>query len=161
MLLGGLWHGAAWTFVIWGVLNGVYLAIHQWWAAMISSRKSATSGSSKPSVRFIRWLAAVGLTYACVMLAFIVFRANSLDDAIAYVQGMISLRGGVNLRDYQLIAILAGLLAPLELIQYTHQDRLLAVRTLALPVRSLLYAVMVLALLLASSADIPFIYFQF
>ena len=31
MLLGGLWHGAAWTFVVWGLLNGLYLIVHRWW----------------------------------------------------------------------------------------------------------------------------------
>ena len=107
------------------------------------------------------WLTAVSTTYLCVMLAFIVFRAESLSDSIAYMHGIISLRGDLAIRDFLLIGLLVALVAPIELIQYKHNDRLLALRTMALPIRSLLYALMVISLLLASSTDIPFIYFQF
>ena len=110
---------------------------------------------------FLRWLLAVILTYACVTVAFIIFRADSLTDVVAYAQGIAALRGGVPLRDLALIVILVVLLAPLEFVQYTNKDQLLAVRGLLLPLRGLLYAIMVLGLLLASSSDIPFIYFQF
>lgn len=164
MLLGGLWHGAAWTYVIWGLLNGAYLVVHRWWERRNQSSAGGEGDDSKSAStvsRGLRWLAAVGLTYLCVMLAFIIFRADSLPDAMSYLQGLVSFRGPIVLREFMLIGLLALLLAPLELIQYTHEDRLLAVRELALPVRASLYTLMVLALLLASSTDIPFIYFQF
>ena len=172
MLLGGLWHGAAWTFVLWGALNGAYLVIHRWWQQRnflrIRSQEqehgSRSSGGFLSAIMradFLRWLLAVLLTYTCVTLAFIIFRADSLTDVVAYLQGILAIRGGVPIRDLALIVILVALLAPLEFIQYTNKDRLLAVRGLLLPLRGLIYAIMVLGLLLASSSDIPFIYFQF
>ena len=159
MILGGLWHGAAWTYVIWGALNGGYLVIHRWW----QQRRKTTFDNAEQSAiyRIICWTLAVGLTYTCVMVAFVVFRAESLADVIDYVEGVLALRGGLPLRDAMLISILVALLAPLELIQYTHKDKLLAVRELVLPVRATVYLLLVLSLLLASSTDIPFIYFQF
>ena len=158
MLLGGLWHGAAWTYVIWGALNGVYLVVHRWW-----QQRAQAFVDERPSrlMRYARWTLAVSLTYLCVMFAFVVFRAESLSDVIAYGQGLLALRGGVPLSDIKLILILGALLAPLELIQYTGNDRLLAVRNLSLPLRASFYALLVLSLVLASSTDIPFIYFQF
>ena len=178
MLLGGLWHGAAWTFVLWGALNGAYLVIHRWWQQRNAWRRKTPDKKQEPEPEqagrssggilsgimradFLRWLLAVILTYACVTVAFIIFRADSLTDVVAYAQGIAALRGGVPLRDLALIAILVVLLAPLEFVQYTNKDQLLAVRGLLLPLRGLLYAIMVLGLLLASSSDIPFIYFQF
>jgi len=160
MLLGGLWHGAGWTFVLWGFLNGMYLMVHRWWQQTFAIRFQ-TDTPRPLFVRAVSWMAAATLTYLCVLLAFIVFRAESLSDAIAYLHGIASLRGEFVLRDYLLVGLLGSLIAPLELIQFSHQDRLLAIRSIALPLRSLLYALMVISLLLASSTDIPFIYFQF
>ena len=160
MLLGGLWHGAAWTFVIWGVLNGLYLAVHRWWQGRFRARLLADT--PRPLlIRALLWVFGAALTYFCVMLAFIVFRAELLSDAIAYLQGIVAFRGDLVLKNYMLIGLLGLLLLPLELIQYTNNDRLLAVRSLVLPIRSSLYAMMIISLLLASSTDIPFIYFQF
>ena len=79
MLLGGLWHGAAWTFVIWGGLHGAALSIERWW-----SRSSLTSGWVLP-----HW-AKVALTFHVVVLGWIFFRAASFGDAIAYLGGIVS-----------------------------------------------------------------------
>src|ERR1700733_6779092 len=70
MVLGGLWHGAAWTFVIWGALHGVYLCgIHAW-----------THFGPKPSPRFARLadIAGVILTFSAVVIAWVFFRAPDM-----------------------------------------------------------------------------------
>ena len=158
MLLGGLWHGASWTFVLWGVLNGAYLIIHQYWRQWVDGRIHA------PRLRWQRvmiWSASVLFTYLCVALAFLVFRAENLAQVISYLQGIAALRGGLGLHYYLKIALLVAMIAPFELIQYFNDDRLLAVRRCPLVARALLYTLVVISLLLASSNDIPFIYFQF
>jgi alginate O-acetyltransferase complex protein AlgI len=73
MLLGGLWHGAAWTFVIWGALHGVYLCINHAW-----SHYGPTAGP-----RFARAanIAAFILTFIAVVVAWVFFRADSLSTA--------------------------------------------------------------------------------
>ncbi|QNK69098.1 MBOAT family O-acyltransferase [Variovorax sp. PAMC26660] len=84
MLLGGLWHGAAWTFVIWGALHGMFLMINHLWNSKV--RRHATPGRL---ARFLGWL----LTFLCVIIAWIVFRAESMQAAIAIYKGMLGMHG--------------------------------------------------------------------
>jgi D-alanyl-lipoteichoic acid acyltransferase DltB (MBOAT superfamily) len=77
MLLGGLWHGAAWHFVVWGGLHGVYLTIGQW----KRRRRETGALAEPPETRAVRWgqrAAAFGLV--CVAWAF--FRADSVEVAL-------------------------------------------------------------------------------
>jgi D-alanyl-lipoteichoic acid acyltransferase DltB (MBOAT superfamily) len=67
MLLGGLWHGAGWTYVVWGGLHGLYLVINHLWRGVV--------GFSLPPV------IARGLTFLAVLIAWVPFRAASLDAA--------------------------------------------------------------------------------
>ena len=72
-VLGGLWHGAAWTFVCWGALHGVGLCVVRLWRR---------TGWRLPGP------AAWGLTFAFVVVAWVFFRAHSLTDAWAMVRAM-------------------------------------------------------------------------
>jgi alginate O-acetyltransferase complex protein AlgI len=82
MALGGLWHGAAWTFVAWGALHGVYLCINHAW------------NNYGPAVapRFTRLanLAAFILTFLAVVVAWVLFRADSMASAISILSKMTS-----------------------------------------------------------------------
>ncbi|MDR1741206.1 MAG: MBOAT family protein [Synergistaceae bacterium] len=78
MLLGGLWHGAGWTFVIWGGLHGLYLSVNHLW------RKTGLT-LPKP----IAW----PLTFAAVVCAWVFFRAESLGDAVTLLSRMLDFRG--------------------------------------------------------------------
>jgi alginate O-acetyltransferase complex protein AlgI len=75
-LIGGLWHGAAWTFVIWGGLHGLGLSISHWWEA--HRRRRTKAGSS---TRW--WVKPVGVfaTFHFVCVTWIVFRADSIEHA--------------------------------------------------------------------------------
>ncbi len=82
MLLGGLWHGAGWTFVAWGALHGAYLAINHLWRAIIAER-------------FLRWLpnwlsALTGgtFTFIAVVAAWVVFRADNMSQALVILKAM-------------------------------------------------------------------------
>ena len=88
MLLGGLWHGAGWTFVLWGGLHGVYLVINHAWHAL---RRRLGHDLGRPS----RWGGAAGcaLTFVAVVVGWVVFRSNSLDTAGAILQAMAGLNG--------------------------------------------------------------------
>ncbi len=80
MLLGGLWHGAAWTFVAWGALHGVYLCINHAW------------NNYGPAVapRFARLvnIAAFILTFLSVVVAWVFFRADSMSSALYVLSKM-------------------------------------------------------------------------
>ncbi len=80
MLLGGLWHGAAWTFVIWGGIHGVGLTVERWW------RERSPERARTPSAWRI-WLQRL-LTFNLVCLAWIFFRSDSLDLAWQMLSGL-------------------------------------------------------------------------
>ena len=80
MLLGGLWHGAAWTFVIWGGIHGVGLTVERWWRVRSPERARAASG-------WRIWLQRL-LTFNVVCLAWIFFRSDSLDLAWQMLSGL-------------------------------------------------------------------------
>jgi alginate O-acetyltransferase complex protein AlgI len=77
-LVSGLWHGANWTFVIWGALNGLYL-IGEIWTQTIRSRLSSALRLDR--VPFMQKTLQILITFALVSFAWIFFRANSLSDA--------------------------------------------------------------------------------
>jgi alginate O-acetyltransferase complex protein AlgI len=76
MLLGGLWHGAGWTFVVWGALHGVGLAAEHWW----SERRDGTP-TSPPRGWALAWRRLATFNFVC--LGWVFFRAESLADAFA------------------------------------------------------------------------------
>ena len=79
-ILGGIWHGAAWTFVFWGLLHGVALVIHRAW--------------SKLGFKLWTWLAWL-ITFNFINIAWIFFRAKEWDDAIKVLSSMFSLNNVV------------------------------------------------------------------
>lgn len=95
MLLGGLWHGAAWTFVAWGALHGFYLICNHAWHMI---RKSLGQDLSKTTL----WgtTLATLTTFLCVLVAWVFFRAESFGGAMQILNAMagsngISLPAGV------------------------------------------------------------------
>jgi alginate O-acetyltransferase complex protein AlgI len=103
MLLGGLWHGAGWTFVIWGALHGLYLIINHVWRLI------------RPPVllapRFDMMLSGA-LTFLAVVVGWVFFRANTVDGAVSMLQAMIGLNGfALQQADYVQLGPLADWLA--------------------------------------------------
>lgn len=77
-LIGGIWHGAGWTFIIWGALNGFASVLHKWWEKLgIKMNK------------IIAWV----ITFNFVNICWIFFRAKTIDDAFKVLKGMIGLNG--------------------------------------------------------------------
>ncbi len=87
MLLGGLWHGAAWTFVIWGLLHGVYLMVHR-----LAVGEGSVKSSRKPTTlrEWLFHLSCAFATFHFVCIAWVFFRADSLLLAMEYIGGMVS-----------------------------------------------------------------------
>ncbi len=69
MVLGGLWHGASWTFVVWGAMHGAALIVHREWA-----RVTAAAAGMGKVMKFV----AVPLTFFWVLLTWVPFRANDI-----------------------------------------------------------------------------------
>jgi len=77
-VIGGLWHGAGWTFIFWGFLHGLALIVQRFW--------------SKLGFKLWTWLAWL-ITFNFVNIAWVFFRAKEWDDAVKVLSGMIGLSG--------------------------------------------------------------------
>ena len=81
MLLGGLWHGAGWPFIVWGGLHGLYLMINHGWRELKVRLGWGDGGR-------IAKLTAGALTFLAVVVAFVFFRADSFKSAMLVLSGM-------------------------------------------------------------------------
>lgn len=146
MLLGGLWHGANWTFVIWGALHGLYLSINHLWAK---------GGRRLPGG--LGW----ALTFVCVNAAWVFFRAANFTRARQIFAGMAGLNGfslgsfGL-VRDWRPleIGLLIVLLAP-------NRQAIMAMRWRSDWLYAGAFAALAGASVMAMSNPPAFIYFQF
>lgn len=151
MLLGGLWHGAKWTFVVWGAYHGLLLILQRVlpWPGFLKTKPGR--------------LVCVAGTFLLVTVGWVFFRADSLEMALLVLRRLVVWDSGLPLdpalRFAALLALLASLgyfvLAPLLPVRRWGERLPAAVQGLAL---GLLFAA---ALLLVPDGTRPFIYFQF
>lgn len=157
MFLGGLWHGAAWKFAVWGMLHGLLLAIERLFGRMIRLPKSNIR-------RFLGWL----FTFHFVLFAWIFFRASDYDKAMQLIQKI----GGLFSENYVLEDIVYTyryVFALLIIAFATHlmpNSALFALYTIykriPLWIKAVLLGLLIWLVYLTASSDVqPFIYFQF
>jgi len=146
MLLGGLWHGAAWGFVVWGALHGAWLAAHR---ALFRDR----AGPRLPAAL------SVVLTFHAVCAAWVFFRAESLQGALAVFAGLADFATPVRIVPPETLALIAigfashGLGASKRLAEWW--------RGLAVDAQVAYWVAVALGVFLLSSRTEKFIYFQF
>jgi len=156
MVLGGLWHGAAWTFVAWGFYQGLLLVLHRSaspWLERIRPRDPVDQACWK-GLRIV-------VTFHLVCLGWLIFRAESMEQAAGMLSAIVS-RPTIPLASYLVPAAL--LIIPLwvvQLVQYTARDLNVIART-PWYVRSVFYTACFYAIVLAGQfGGRQFIYFQF
>ncbi len=151
-LVSGLWHGAAWTFVAWGGLHGLFLVVHR----MLSGGKAAVE-----SKRDWRWLLSVVFTFHCVLFAWIFFRAHGFGQAFAFINGIVALRGMETLG-----TVLPSILIPwlllfaIDIPQFMAKEHTALLRW-PIALRNVAIAGMLFLIFLGLGTRAPFIYFQF
>ena len=150
MLLGGLWHGANWTFVVWGGLHGAYLALHK-----------AVFGSARTGGRVRRFAGAL-VTFHLVCLAWIFFRAESFADAWSYLAGF-TRPGEVLTWDELEILPYVGFALGLDLLLRRRDGRRLSMLLSRGWVLETVFvaALVVFTVLVGENHVLPFVYFQF
>jgi D-alanyl-lipoteichoic acid acyltransferase DltB (MBOAT superfamily) len=161
-LISGLWHGANWTFVVWGALNGFYLVFA---IATEKFRRRLIYILHLDRFPALYKILRIVTTFTLICFAWIFFRASSFEQAIDIVSKIASLQGPFftstpSLMIYSLFGILFLLLVEAkkeyfdENISFFHNSNFL--------VRSLSYAIIVITILLIGVFDGgQFIYFQF
>ena len=154
MLLGGLWHGAAWNFVLWGAWHGAGLAAHR------AVTKGRGEESARPEGRFqpLSWLA----TMLFVFYGWLLFRAHSFGQVVAMTRALEDFTVPAWFVSYvvNLVAFTAPLLV-MELWQLRHGGPLAPLRWPRW-IRGMVEGALLLGIILYWSKDnVPFIYFQF
>ena len=147
MLLGGLWHGAAWTFVVWGAIHGVLLAIERLFGY-------------QPRTGILRIL-AIALTFHIVCISWVFFRAPNFTIAENYLAGMLDSSTIFEITTkFSAFKCIALLVMALCIEKYSVPYTFVRLRSLPLKLGVAFVAASVF-LLLGNFSSHPFIYFQF
>jgi alginate O-acetyltransferase complex protein AlgI len=156
MLLGGLWHGANWTFVVWGGLHGLFLATER-------GIKAATERWGISSGRLVKLSVAL-LTFLLVNITWVFFRAKTFTDATAMLGGMAGLHAGAQ-AVLPTVKILETVLciAALLLAHWYMRNRVLedVVTRTSRFVLVTVWVTMAFAVTITQGTGDAFIYFQF
>ncbi|HEY9626392.1 MAG TPA: MBOAT family O-acyltransferase [Coleofasciculaceae cyanobacterium] len=165
MVLGGLWHGAAWNYVLWGFYQGALLCIYRV-LGIRDSRRSTQSDNQSPFnlKRFLSSAGAILIFFGLTCYGWLLFRANSLDQIVVFTRILFTDVGNLSLSMPK--PTLSGLfgLAVLILYELTEYsiNKVHFYRQYPALLRGAFYAILTLLILMGTSnAPAQFIYFQF
>ena len=156
MLLGGLWHGASWTFVVWGGLHGTYLAAERYLTERFSGSRLAGATGSR--------IALALLTYLLVLLTWVFFRARDFPSAWGLLRSMFGLAGeGRKVLYGNGIIAVAAVTAVMLVAHWRLRDTTLEAAVERTPawIIAAVWAAMVFAVIATQGSGNAFIYFQF
>jgi alginate O-acetyltransferase complex protein AlgI len=156
MLLGGLWHGANWTFVVWGGLHGLYLAAERALKEFIPDRKAFHTLGFRVAMALV--------TYFLVNVTWVFFRAENFEHAARFLASMFALADEpAKVLHYNEIApallVVAGMVFAHWRMRSTTMEA--AIEKTPAVVVGAVWALLLVGLILAQGSDAAFIYFQF
>lgn len=160
MLLGGLWHGAAWTFVIWGGLHGIYLAIHKF---ILGNKKIPESYRYDSLQGLGKYLVKVIFLNILVLITWLFFRAKTFGEAAYFIERFIYWeRGDFDARVIAVTCSFGLMIIMLDFCEYYFKDHAFLLRLKA----EYRYGIaascwLVIMLYMFQAVPMPFIYFQF
>lgn len=170
-VVSGFWHGANWTFIVWGALNAVYFL-----PLLLTkrNRKNTDLVAENNILPNARELFSMGITFLLTVLAWIFFRAESLSHAFQYIRGIFSLTfymlpkgsdfAGLGLHPFSIVGLLLGFIF-IEWIgrkdQFAIQKLLEENRTLRFVLYYVIVIILIYALCFYRGEAQDFIYFQF
>ncbi len=153
MLLGGLWHGAAWTFMVWGGLHGTYLILEKLQKQYLPFKITTWNGM------FLAFT-----TFTCVNITWVFFRAREFDTAWNMIQSMLYLNpdGTKVLQTFDIIKVLT-LIAILFVTHWFMRNTSVkeVSRKVSPTILAIVWAVMFFFIAIAQGSGEQFIYFQF
>jgi alginate O-acetyltransferase complex protein AlgI len=156
MFLGGLWHGAAWTFVVWGLLHGSYLVIERIVRIFFEQKPWAGTFPVRLLARFA--------TYGAVCVAWVFFRAPDFMVASRMITGMFGghAHGDMILSTRELLQI-AAVTAGLISMHWVMREEAFETAVMKLPAWAVtaIWSVMACAIIFTQGSSNAFIYFQF
>lgn len=163
-IVSGFWHGANWTFIIWGALNAIYFLPLLLTNNNRNNLKIVAQGRHLPSLKELFFML---LTFGLTVFAWIFFRANNLGHAISYISGIFSpslftIPKFDGMRHALITLILVGLFV---LIEWKGREGQYAIAHLGItwkrPLRYAIYYAIIIAIFWFGGEEQQFIYFQF
>ena len=159
-IVSGFWHGANWTFIVWGALNAIYFMP----LLLLNKNRVNTNivaeGKYLPN---IKELFQMTVTFSITVLAWIFFRANSISHALAYINGIMSYSTFSIPKDLPLLSI--GLILLFIFIEWMGREQQFAIEKIGHNWKSIyrlsFYFCIVLLIFFFSGKQQEFIYFQF
>ncbi len=153
MLLGGLWHGAAWTFVFWGFLHGFYLVVER----LLKNRIKVPEGS------WILDFLLAFLTFTCVNITWVFFRAESFETAINILGSMFFIHGEkpVLITNHLILVPALMLLVFMGHFLMRKQSLIGVIEKSPAWLLIAVWSVMIFGLMIVQTSGQQFIYFQF
>lgn len=169
-VLSGLWHGANWTYIIWGSLNGLYLISE---VQTHSIRQKLAEHTNLTRIPFIHDLVRCGITFSLICLSWIFFRANSVSDSVYIITHLFTnldgsfreaLSTNLGSTKYELVVGLFALLV-LATVEWLQRGRSIRqwINMRPLYQRLIMYVTLILFILMFGIFNVQqqFIYFQF
>ncbi len=156
MLLGGLWHGASWTFVAWGGLHGAYLAVERWLQERFAGRPVATGTGAR--------IALALLTYVLVNFTWVFFRARDFTSAWRLLRSMVGLgETGARVLYWNGILTVTAITVAMLAAHWRMRDTTLEAVVERTPgwIIAALWSAMLFAIITSQGSGNAFIYFQF
>lgn len=168
-LVSGFWHGANWTFIVWGFLNALYIMPSIIFNTNRTNLDSVAQGKFFPS---LKELISIIITFSLTVFAWIFFRSNTLLQALSYVKSLFLglLHKSSYIETIHFVHRIVGITVPLFLvifiiIEWIGREEQYAIAQFGLKwpkvIRWVLYYAIVLCILSFSGAEQQFIYFQF
>jgi alginate O-acetyltransferase complex protein AlgI len=148
MVLGGLWHGAAWSYAIWGLFHGLVLALERLWKDLGWSTKNKLP-------QFVHML----FIFSAVTLAWLLFKLPEFDHVIEYMRALFV---NTHIKNLQPLIIFFTVLFSIPVVAY-HLLYLWSrkPRPILVQLKPVLYGIMLFLILVNSGGGASFIYFQF
>ncbi len=159
MVLGGLWHGASWNFILWGFLHGLYLMLHKMYLELFKL---------KAAFEIKKWgfvtLLKMVTVYLLVLITWLPFRSSSINETFSIFKKIVFWQGDINTNQLLYIGLMAFVLVLLDLPAYLTKKH-----TFILNLPKWMLASIVVAGLMSIAffmyininEERPFIYFQF
>ena len=148
--MSGLWHGANWTYVAWGIYHGLFATLYK-----------------KGGIMNHRNIFTIGVTFVLVVFGWILFRAESISQAIAYIGGIFSLQQGTSITELPLSSIqiisTSAFIFVLMTCEFFTKDKVHPLVNMPSNrvLRWSIYLLFIIVLLLFPGKSEAFIYFQF
>lgn len=156
MVIGGLWHGAAWNFVLWGGFHGIILILYRY----LEKGREYLDPWNKNNNHLVVALKLV-LMFSLTLFGWMIFRATSVSEIVYFIKNIGFSFSGTSLHSLQVIVFFSLPLLVIQIVQYIKKDLLFITKLSMLRVVAI-YTIMLMWIIIFGVKDsVEFIYFQF